>query len=153
MVCCPLGTKPVVKPVMTYLIEAYVCRWLGAHCGIFIANTWEIPQSCFKCLMNISIKYWGMHTCITMLWNVYSNDQGYKCHLTDGLVQERCTSSALAIELRLSFINPLICRVNDDIYDRMVGYNQHVIVILVNYHCITFLCIILWDQEWTYYEM
>ena len=28
----------------------------------------------------------------------------------DGLVQERCNSSALAMELRLSCINPLICK-------------------------------------------
>ena len=27
----------------------------------------------------------------------------------DGLVQERCNSSALAVELRLSFTNPSIC--------------------------------------------
>ena len=32
----------------------------------------------------------------------------------NGLVQERCNSSALAMELQLSCTNPSICRYNDD---------------------------------------
>ena len=48
----------------------------------------------------------------------------------NGLVQERCNSSALAMELRLSSINPLICGLTTQILVLPKMINMNVLKIL-----------------------
>ena len=57
-------------------------------------HKWQVKRKMFP-FDDIIMKVWSMF--------YLSN-----CHI-DGLVQERCNSSALAMELRLSCINPQIC--------------------------------------------
>ena len=56
----------------------------------YLYQNWPLPEKChWKCLRHQSLKWvWKLHI--------------------DGLVQERCNSSALAMELHLSCINPSI---------------------------------------------
>ena len=47
------------------------------------------------------------HLWVCSVWDpLFLRGQTWKCHNIDALVQERCYSSALAMELRLSCINP-----------------------------------------------
>ena len=53
-------------------------------------------------LLDTVVVHDGIHESLASCMKVHGNN-------IDGLVQERHNSSALAMELRLSFINPSIC--------------------------------------------
>ena len=81
-----------IQCIQWHEISSYV-----SQCEIFNNNLYYGQKQHFVCSMNFFFKF--------------SHDMIRSCHNVDGLVQERCNSSVLAMELRLSSTKPSTCNV------------------------------------------
>ena len=88
------GDKPLSEPVMVYFGNAYIHLSASMSYGIF-HNLGALPPPCWMSGTQFTNGLWA------------DNSNLVKIH--HGLVQERYNSSALAMELRLSCINPSTC--------------------------------------------
>ena len=113
---------------------SWVLQWkftkINRECIVFAISETKVLGVVFIGIIHLANSHWqnsvtsieGLVLCVTVLlyshgshvvnWRLYVFYAFWKhviVDYSDGLVQERCNSSALAMELRLSCTNPSIC--------------------------------------------